>query len=745
MPVLARISASICLLVVSALPVCASGVRGTVRDPDARPVAGARVTLVSPAGLVAEGATDASGAFAIDAPDGRFRLVVDAPGLRADPVFVTLPADAGTSLDLLLQVSAIAETVVVSAAQVEQPQGAAPIALSVVTAADLERRQAETVAEALGAVPGFEVARNGGRGALTSVFPRGGESDFTLVTVDGTRLNAFGGQFDFSALSVADVERVEVVRGPHSAVFGADAGGAVVHVVTRQGGPVRASAMVEGGGFGTGRVTASSSGGWRRLVFGAATEHSQSDGFTGLAPATGERVSNDDWRFDHASVQLGADVGRTRVRGNARRTSTNRGFPGAFGSNPNATYAAVDRVSRGETTTLAGGASVQHTSGRLQVRGDASALDADGTFVSTYGRTISGTRRVSARGQIDAAPTSRLGLSAGIETFRERASSTYITAESGELVPVDRRAVGSFAEGRLEVTDRLQLSVGVRAESIAREALPSSTFAGRPAMPEDTVVSVNPRAAASMLVHASDGGSTWVRLRASAGTGIRPPDAFEIAYTDNPSLRPERNRGVDAGVELGLLGGGLVADATVFTNAYDDLIVAVGRSFQDASRYLTDNISNARARGVELSLAGRLRRGVEARVSYTGLDTGILAVDGSSGAAPSPFTVGEPLIRRPKHRATADVSWATTRSSAFARLTARSGVLDVDPTYGAFGGKIHAAGYWVADAGASVAIGRHLDVFGRVNNLFDRQYEEALGFPALGRHAIVGVRVAARR
>ena len=107
---------------------------------------------------------------------------------------------------------------------------------TVVTRDAIQARQLETVADALRTTPGFAVGRNGGRGALTSVFPRGGESDYTLVLVDGMRVNSFGGGFDFSLLPFGDVEQVEVVRGPQSAVFGADAIGGVVQLTTRRGG-----------------------------------------------------------------------------------------------------------------------------------------------------------------------------------------------------------------------------------------------------------------------------------------------------------------------------------------------------------------------------------------------------------------------------------------------------------------------------------------------------------------------------
>jgi outer membrane receptor protein involved in Fe transport len=261
------------------------------------------------------------------------------------------------------------------------------------------------------------------------------------------------------------------------------------------------------------------------------------------------------------------------------------------------------------------------------------------------------------------------------------------------------------------------------------------------------VVSTNPRAAVSYYLRTSDAsGGNWSRLHGSAGTGIRAPDAFEIAFTDNPALAPERSRSIDAAVEQALAGGRVIADLTWFANHYDDLIVAVGGSLTGASRYRTDNISNARARGVEV--AGRVRTpgGLTVRAGYTYLSTRILAVDGS-GAAPVPYTVGDPLVRRPAHQGFVDASVARDRFDAFLRVNARGDWLDIDPTFGAFGGTLPAPGYLVADAGASWRpFGRsRTAVFARVTNLFGRDYEEVLGYPALGRSVIAGVRVAAGR
>jgi outer membrane receptor protein involved in Fe transport len=282
------------------------------------------------------------------------------------------------------------------------------------------------------------------------------------------------------------------------------------------------------------------------------------------------------------------------------------------------------------------------------------------------------------------------------------------------------------------------VTTGLRVENIHRDA-----FA---LLPEDDVVSVNPKAAIAWTVN--PGVNNVTKLRASAATGIRPPGAFDIAFTDNPSLEPERSRSAEAAIEQSFAQGLVTAEAIGFWNAYDDLIVAVG-SFRESSRYMTDNISNARSRGVELGLTTSHRIPthtpllLRGRVGYTFVDSEILAVD-RDRQAPPPFSVGDPLLRRPRHQLAIDVSAAAGRLSAFVSGGARSRVLDVEPSLGTFGGLHYANGFNVWNAGAAWRI-RVGEVYARVENLFDRTYEETLGFPALGRRATIGLRVAAGR
>jgi outer membrane receptor protein involved in Fe transport len=294
----------------------------------------------------------------------------------------------------------------------------------------------------------------------------------------------------------------------------------------------------------------------------------------------------------------------------------------------------------------------------------------------------------------------------------------------------------------------LTLTAGLRAEQIERDALGQNPdpYTPRPAFGTDAQTSVNPRVSAALLLAGGRTGTFgWTRLHAAAGTGIRPPDALEIAFTDNPNLQPERSRSAEAGADQALLSERVILGATFFYNRYDDLIVAVGPAMGDASRYRTDNISNARAKGLELMASGRTRWGLSARLGYTFLDSEILSVDHMQSVAPAPFTVGDPLLRRPRHVGSADVTYTHRGLTAFVRAGSRSRALDVEPTYGTYGGLFYNPGFTVVDVGASWRIVPAIEVIGRVGNLFDRRYEETYGFPALGRNVMVGVRVAAGR
>ena len=732
--------------------VSAGPVVGQVVDPDGRAVPGAAVVLIDGAAIVARSTTTASGQFTLDAPDlGHFEVRVVVDGFRAKPVALDGTSAVRDLGRIALEMSAVSESLVVSAAQVEIPLSTVSSSVTVITREDLEKHRIESVADALRTVPGLTVTTAGGRGAQTSVFPRGGESDYSLVFIDGIQANTFGGGYDFGHLSAINIERIEIVRGPQSALYGSNAIGSVIRIITRRGGSPTASGMVEGGGYGTTRLAGASSGEAGPWQWGAAAEHLGSDGFNGHQAAAGE-VVNDDYERDTVSVAGGwRRNNRASLRGDVRYSKDERGFPGPFGSDPGGTYSGVDTVSRGRNERLLASFGSSFQAGPARVNAEATHSRLDSSFVSRFGGSESSSRRTSGRIQADYTIVRGLESSAGVELLAERAGGTFITATGNVLVPVERRLAGFFGEARFTDLDRLFLSAGLRVERITRQALPgdADAFSPRPAFDDDTVVSANPKISAAYYLRSIDGNFT--KVRAAAGTGIRPPDAFEIAFTDNPSLQPERSRSFEAGVDQAVFGGRGLLEATGFFNNYDDLIVATA-SLSGVSKYRTDNVSNARSRGLELAGTARARlarlrnANLQLRAGYTLLHTEILAVD-RTGTAPPPYSIGDRLLRRPKHQFSADVLLDAGRLTAFLQGAGRSHVRDIDPSFGAppFGGIYETAGFTAWTAGASGRLWNDIELFGRVVNLFDRNYEEALGFPAPGRSVMVGVKVAAGR
>lgn len=733
--------APLLLLLVIYTPAFAQSLRGKVVDPDNRPVAGAKVLILRGDVVSATTSTANDGQFGpVALAAGEYRITAAAPGLGASFTPVSVKSGAPTEIDVALTITAVQESVVVSASPVEMPLSRTTDSVTVIDRAEIEAAQTHTVADALRLVPGFQVAASGSIGALTSIFPRGGESDYTLVLVDGVAQNGFGGGFDAGHLDTAGLDRIEVVRGPKSALYGNGAIGGIVHLISRQGGPARGQAAFEGGGYGFRRSTASASGSLGAWRWGGSVDRLTSDGDTRERTNLGRRVANDEYERTDAAGSVGwSDRPSRSVRVDVRGGRNTKGFPGPYGSDPAHLYGGLDLISSGRNSSKSLG--VSGAFGNLYPGRHAVQFTwnkAESEFTSPYGALTDENGRVTGRYQFDR-ELRRLGLSAGVELLREQVDNTFITGTLFQPVPVTRSVSGLFFEGRPSPSDRVLITVGGRLERIARSAVEESA-GSHPALADDVVWSFNPKVSAAFFVRPD--AANWTKIRASAGTGIKPPTGFEIAYTDNPSLKPERSRSVDAGIEQAI-GRTVAIDATWFFNRYDDLIVAVGTGVSGASRYKTDNIANAQASGLETGLRWRHRSGFAVRGGWTWLTTEVLGIDQFPAAAPNPYTVGEPLIRRPRNQAFGELTWTGGRGSAFLTIGGRGPMADLEPNYAS--SLETNRGYATTAFGGAVKIGRYVEVFGRVMNAFDKSYEEVFGFPAMGRTASIGVRVAAGR
>jgi outer membrane receptor protein involved in Fe transport len=371
--------------------------------------------------------------------------------------------------------------------------------------------------------------------------------------------------------------------------------------------------------------------------------------------------------------------------------------------------------------------------------------DANGEFISPFDEPGNPSKdsngRLTGRYQLDLL-AGATGVSVGAEALRESATSTFIVDEASSMLPVRRNDIGLFAEARPAFGDRLFTTIGLRVERLDRSALAAGSF--RPAFEPSIVWSANPKGSVAWIARpASSAGAALgsTTLRASAGTGIKPPTAFDIAFTDNPDLKPERSRSVDVGVEQSLFASRAIVDATWFYNSYDDLIVSISQPLSGASRYQTDNIANAKSSGLELGAAWRLSPAVTARASWTWLDTEVLGVDSLPGIGFSVYAVGDALVRRPRHAGTLDVNWRTDRASAFAIVSVRGAMRDLEPNWAS---SVYTNPRRVTTTiGAALRLAPALELYGRVLNAFDSDYEDVLGFPAPGRSAMIGLRVTA--
>jgi outer membrane receptor protein involved in Fe transport len=309
--------------------------------------------------------------------------------------------------------------------------------------------------------------------------------------------------------------------------------------------------------------------------------------------------------------------------------------------------------------------------------------------------------------------------------------NSYVTGLDGEWFLLPRTQEGIYVENRLQAAPNWFLNTGVRTEVIDTHAIPPGF--GRPAFPANTVVSVNPKIATVYVLRAT-------RVHASFGTGIRPPAAFDIAFTNNPALKPERTRSVDAGLEQRLFHDRLSLGASYFYNRFYDLIVSLGGSLANLSTFQSGNLANSRAQGLETEARFRPNRMIAIYGTYTFLDTAVLSLDGSTGLAPTYYKVGQPLFRRPRQ------SGAITSSFQYRKLSAnltgyfRGQTLDVEPNYGIAFGIFPNHGY--ADLGLNLnyALPHGVTAYCNLRNILNQRYEEVLGYPALKFNFVTGLR-----
>ena len=359
--------------------------------------------------------TTADGRFEIaNIEEGRYSIIATAPGLVSDAAAIDVTS-APAQLDIKMRVSALNETLVVSAAQIDQPLSRTPDSVTVIAGREIEAKQQFTLSSALRSVPGLTIQQNGGPGTVTSLFTRGGESDYTLVMVDGVRANAFGGGLDLSQVPLEDVERIEVVRGSQSALYGSDAIAGVVQVITTSGGTPTARAQIETGSRDMLRYAGATSGEHQGVRWQFGANHYEDAGFTGTA-ANGQTVRTTIRKNSRSTGRLAGVMRRAALmsRGRSSMSTPTAARRARTDRIPRTAMRGVDTVSRGTTKRVGGGVRwVQPwfgPSSRVRQRVEFDEADYDLEFLSQFGTSESNSHRSHARVQTDVAASSAIRI-----------------------------------------------------------------------------------------------------------------------------------------------------------------------------------------------------------------------------------------------------------------------------------------------------------------------------------------------
>ena len=588
------------------------------------------------------------------------------------------------------------EEIVVTANGFEQPRSETGQAIDIVDRDRLDQLQSATIADALRTVPGISIAPRGGLGSQTSAFIRGGSSAQTLVLIDGVRINDLtspNGAFDFGALMTGNIDRVEVLRGPNSVIWGSQAIGGVVNVqsiVPTEGFAARLGA--EYGSFDSKRLQANIAGTSGVLEGSVGGSFVNSDGISALLGGT-ERDGYDNITGNgRLKVKIG-DSFNLDFRGYYNRATVE--YDSLFGIGANALPVSRNRQFVGYV-----GANFDLLDGRWQnrvayTRTDIKRIGTD-TVVFSF-------NNFDVRGAVDRAEyhsafdlSDALTVVAGAEYERSFASTSF----EGAAPDIARNDVASgFAQFIVRPVSGLTVTAGVRHDAYSDYG-GQTTFGGNAA-------------------YTPNKGRTV--FRATYGEGFRAPTLTEGQPPfGNPDLKPETARNFDLGVEHQFLGGKAQAFATYFNRRSNDLIAFSVISFQ------SENIDKVTATGLEAGFNLNPTKQLDVRASYT-LVNAINQTDGGN--------FGNRQALRPQHSASLTIDWRTGLG-----LSVGGSVLIIGDSFDNAANTVRLDGYALVGVRASVPLTDVIEVYGRVDNLFDAEYTTVARYNSFGRNAAVGVR-----
>ena len=720
---------------------------GTLLDSSGAGVGEVQITarLEAPAnGQLWKATSSTDGAYSLSIPPGRYRVSFQRPPFVSRDFIFDLAANQQRNLDLNLELERLSSSVVVTAQAEPAPANQTTAPVSIITKEEIDQRQSLGLAGLLSFATGIAIGRTGPEGGTASVFLNGGNSNFTKVLLDGAPINPPGGAVDFSSLTLDNIDKVEIVRSAESAIYGTDAVSGAIQLFTHRGETriPEFSVYAEGGSFASGRGGAQLSGLLGSFDYSVAGSYFQ----------TGGQGPDDDFLNRTLSGNFGYRISdANHLRLTLRNNDSIAGIPGqTLFEPPNLdqryTYHLFSASARWDFTTgkhwrhqISGAESYTWQANDNPVQSffatDPNAFcpqtnpaavptlefcDFPGNSHFQYNRANVSTQTSYL--------LSNFGVTAGYEYEVENAFLTSIN------VPHARRNnQAGFLDFRYRPHPRASLNFGARAEA-------NSYFGTR----------VVPRTGASLVLLYGKGVRGDTLFRIFYGQGIKEP-RFDQIFGDNfgdfgnPLLKPEASKTWNAGIEQKLFGDHIRLEAGYFSSRFYDL---VSFAFCDQTNNFCNgvlptqtvpfgyffNTDRARARGFNFAGEARFTRWLNFAGNYTYDDSRVLVASNSFDPTELP---GNHLIRRPVNSA------SLTLNAAFRRLNITlggyfTGVRTDSDFLGL--GLTRNPGYARFDLSSSYSVGRGISLYARATNLFDKQYQDALGYPALGRDMRAGVK-----
>ena len=600
---------------------------------------------------------------------------------------------------------------VVTASRIPTERSRVGTTTYVITAEEIELRQYRFVLDALRTVPGITITQNGALGGAASVRIRGAAGSQTLVRVDGIAVNdpsSPNGGFDFSSLDTSDIATLEVYNGPQSTLYGSDAMGGVINITTKSGAQASPlSGYVEGGSYDTFRGQLESGMQGDVFAYRMSANYLNSDGYSKADENLPGNIEDDGFESLTLSGQLSAQLSEnisTGVIGRYIDADSDIDFGGGAG---NDAPGIISKSKQYWLSTYINAATFNGTlNNTLRINYMHIEREIDAYFFATEGEQTEieyeGIKKLS----------DNYKLLFGAEYEEQSIKDPNGFAPKREL-----DSQGVFAMLQADPAQGLTLTAGGRIDDYDQgsdgtgndyadfSAETTFQFTAAWTLPNENTI-----------------------LRSSWGQGFKAPTIFQLTYADDPgflppngALEPETSDGWDAGIEHTFAFLNTNLQLTYFYSDTEDLINYINTCAPNSFCGTYENIDRSSSDGLEL--------GITADV----LDNLSLALSGSYISAEDKST-NEQLIGVPKRSAYANLTWRpTSRSNIYTNL-----ILTGDRT--AFGGT-QMAGYGVAELGGSFDVSEQFSIYGRVENMFDNEYQEVQGYGTSDRAYYTGVRV----